>query len=170
MDVDDEETVALAAAIRTPWSPVPASAYEPAPPPPAAAPVYVVHHPVPVVAVPQRETGIAYLLWFFFGTLGVHHFYLGHVVRGLLYLFTGGFLGVGLLVDLFLIPSMTRRRNAELLQRHVALQGYWQPSYPVAPYAVVAYPAVAHPVVAHPVPGPPVPGYPVGHPLGARPR
>lgn len=167
MDVDDEETVALAAAIRLPWSPMPAQAYEPAPPPPPPAPVYVVHHPVPVAAVPQCEPGIAYLLWFFFGTLGVHHFYLGHVVRGLLYLFTGGFLGVGLLVDLFLIPSMTRRRNAELLERHLALHGYWQPPYPVAPYPLAPYPLGAYPpVVAYPASAPPVAGYP----LGAMPR
>lgn len=87
------------------------------PPPPVFA------HPVPVVAVPQKDMGIAYVLWFFFGVLGVHHLYLGNIVRGLLYLFTLGFLGLGVLLDLFLIPSMTRRRNAEAFARYAAMYG-----------------------------------------------
>lgn len=85
---------------------------------------------MPVVAVPQKDMGIAYVLWLFFGVLGVHHFYLGNIVRGLLYLVTLGFLGVGVLVDLFLIPSMTRRRNAEAFARYAGMYGPPPNGYP----------------------------------------
>lgn len=139
---DEDETTALEAAIRTPWTPPRAEPYAPAPTPPAPLrppaafvpprpigyvpmPVYAYPGPgrygpaswAPPVRVSQREVGIAYLLWFFFGVLGVHHFYLGNIARGVLYLLTGGFLGVGILVDLFLLPSLTRRRNAEAIGR-----------------------------------------------------
>ncbi|NTV40387.1 MAG: TM2 domain-containing protein [Demequinaceae bacterium] len=56
--------------------------------------------------------GVAYLLWFFLGILGAHHFYLGKTGRGVLWLLTGGLLGIGLLVDLFTLPSQVREVNA----------------------------------------------------------
>ena len=43
------------------------------------------------------------LMCFFFGYLGVHRFLVGKVGTGILWLFTGGLLGVGLLVDLIMI-------------------------------------------------------------------
>ncbi len=60
------------------------------------------------------STGIAYLLWFgcLFGLCGIHRFYAGKVVTGLLWLFTLGLLGIGQLIDLFLIPSMIAQANA----------------------------------------------------------
>lgn len=61
----------------------------------------------------QKSTGVAYLLWFFFGFLGVHQFYLGKVGRGLLYIFTFGVLGIGLLIDLFTLPSQVRKVNGQ---------------------------------------------------------
>lgn len=62
---------------------------------------------------PAKEAGITYILWLFFGILGVHQFYLGKNGRGLLYLFTLGVLGIGVLVDLFTIPSQVRRVNGQ---------------------------------------------------------
>ncbi len=64
-------------------------------------------------ALPFKNLGVAYLLWFFLGILGIHHFYLGKVGRGLLWLLTGGLLGIGLLVDLFTLPSQVRQVNAQ---------------------------------------------------------
>jgi len=64
-------------------------------------------------ARPDKSVGVAYVLWFFFGVLGVHHFYLGKVGRGVWYVFTFAFLTVGLWVDLFTLPSQVRRINAE---------------------------------------------------------
>src|SRR5215475_9078884 len=50
----------------------------------------VIAMPVPVVAYTQKDVGIAYLFWLFFGLVGAHQFYLGKTGRGLLYLFTFG--------------------------------------------------------------------------------
>lgn len=46
---------------------------------------------------------VALLLCFFLGALGVHRFYVGKIGTGILYIFTGGLFGIGLLVDLILI-------------------------------------------------------------------
>jgi len=61
----------------------------------------------------MKSTLVAYLLWLLggFGFLGLHRFYLGHWVSGLLWLFTFGLLGLGALIDLFLIPPMVRIEN-----------------------------------------------------------
>lgn len=48
-----------------------------------------------------------YLLWIF-GFTGAHRFYYGRPISGTFWLFTLGLLGIGWLVDLFLIPSMQR--------------------------------------------------------------
>jgi TM2 domain-containing membrane protein YozV len=66
-----------------------------------------------VIAVSQKETGLAYLFWLFFGIVGGHQFYLGKTGRGLLYLFTFGILGVGTLIDLFTLPSQVRQVNTQ---------------------------------------------------------
>ena len=46
---------------------------------------------------------IAFLLCLFFGYLGFHRFYTGSVFLGLLYLLTGGILGIGWFFDLLLL-------------------------------------------------------------------
>ena len=61
----------------------------------------------------MRSTPVAYLLWFFFGLLGVHRFYLGRPISGVIYLLTGGIFMIGWLIDLFLIPGMVRIANLE---------------------------------------------------------
>jgi len=53
-----------------------------------------------------HSTLVGYVLWIF-GFLGAHRFYFGKPVTGTLYFFTLGLLGVGWLVDLFLIPGMS---------------------------------------------------------------
>lgn len=50
---------------------------------------------------------IGYILWIF-GFTGAHRFYYGRPVTGVIWLLTLGLLGVGWLVDLFLIPGMDR--------------------------------------------------------------
>ena len=75
-----------------------------------------------------KSTGIAYLLWFFLGGLGVHRFYLGRGgsaacqlllgLLGWLPLFMGWIvLGLWLLIDAFLIPSIASRENQQLAYR-----------------------------------------------------
>lgn len=58
------------------------------------------------VAVPlgkPKNKWVAFLLCFFFGVFGVHKFYEGKVGRGILYLFTAGLFGIGVLVDLIVL-------------------------------------------------------------------
>ena len=64
-------------------------------------------------AVPAGKTHsktIGYLLWIF-GFTGSHRFYYGKPVSGLIWFFTLGLLGIGWIVDLFLIPSMDRQAD-----------------------------------------------------------
>ncbi|MCL4779311.1 MAG: TM2 domain-containing protein [Gammaproteobacteria bacterium] len=53
---------------------------------------------------------IGYLLWIF-GFTGSHRFYYGKPITGTLWFFTLGLLGIGWLIDLFLIPSMDREAD-----------------------------------------------------------
>ncbi|MBL4590825.1 MAG: NINE protein [Phycisphaerales bacterium] len=61
----------------------------------------------------MKSTGVSYLLWLlcFVGLCGIHRFYNGKWVTGLLWLFTGGLFFIGQFVDLFLIPGMVERAN-----------------------------------------------------------
>ncbi len=54
---------------------------------------------------------VGYILWIF-GFLGAHRFYFGRPISGTIYLVTLGLLGIGWLIDLFLMPSL--ERQAEL--------------------------------------------------------
>lgn len=60
---------------------------------------------------PERENGrwircseknrwVAFGLCLFFGGIGVHHFYVGRIGKGILYVFTFGLFGIGILWDL----------------------------------------------------------------------
>ncbi|MGA6927149.1 MAG: NINE protein [Desulfosarcina sp.] len=51
-----------------------------------------------------------YILWIF-GFTGAHRFYYGKPISGTLYFLTLGLLGIGWLIDLFLIPSMDRQAS-----------------------------------------------------------
>ena len=57
--------------------------------------------------MPTHSKTIGYLLWIF-GFTGAHRFYFGKPITGAIWLFTLGLLGVGWIIDLFLIPSMSR--------------------------------------------------------------
>lgn len=37
----------------------------------------------------KKSTGLAYVLWLFLGTLGIHKFYIGKITMGLIYLVLG---------------------------------------------------------------------------------
>ena len=54
---------------------------------------------------------IGYILWIF-GFTGSHRFYYGKPISGSIWFLTLGLLGIGWLIDLFLIPGMDR--NADL--------------------------------------------------------
>ncbi len=63
----------------------------------------------------MRSTGVSYLLWLlcFVGLCGVHRFYNGKWITGLIWLLTGGLLLVGQIIDLILIPGMVERNNTD---------------------------------------------------------
>ena len=54
-----------------------------------------------------HSIAIGYALWIF-GFTGAHRFYYGRPISGLIWFLTLGLLGVGWLIDLFLIPGMDR--------------------------------------------------------------
>lgn len=54
---------------------------------------------------------IAFLLCLFFGWLGFHRFYTGSILLGILYLLTGGFLGIGVILDLLWLVCGTYRNG-----------------------------------------------------------
>ncbi len=57
-----------------------------------------------------HSMGVGYLLWIF-GFTGAHRFYYGKPVTGTIWFFTLGLLGIGWLIDLFLIPGMDRQAD-----------------------------------------------------------
>jgi len=62
----------------------------------------------------MRSSGTAYLLWLLclVGFCGIHRFYAGRWVTGLIWLFTGGLLFIGQVIDLFFIPAMIEAENS----------------------------------------------------------
>ncbi|MBX3685933.1 MAG: TM2 domain-containing protein [Rhodocyclaceae bacterium] len=53
---------------------------------------------------------IGYIVWIF-GFTGAHRFYYGKPVTGTIWFFTLGLLGIGWLIDFFLIPAMDRQAD-----------------------------------------------------------
>ncbi|OGP56267.1 MAG: hypothetical protein A2Y65_03940 [Deltaproteobacteria bacterium RBG_13_52_11] len=53
---------------------------------------------------------VGYILWLF-GFTGSHRFYFGKPISGTIYFFTLGLLGIGWLIDFFLIPSLDRQAD-----------------------------------------------------------
>ncbi len=67
---------------------------------------------------------VGYLLWIF-GFTGAHRFYYGKPVTGAIWFFTLGLLGIGWLVDLFLIPGMDRRADQRFTAGHCDYSVAW---------------------------------------------
>lgn len=59
---------------------------------------------------PTHQTIIGYILWIF-GFIGLHRFFFGKKISGILYMFTLGIFLIGWIVDLFFIPSMAREAD-----------------------------------------------------------
>lgn len=57
---------------------------------------------------PTHSKTIGYILWIF-GFTGSHRFYFGKPITGTIWFCTLGLLGIGWLIDLFLIPGMERK-------------------------------------------------------------
>jgi len=50
-----------------------------------------------------KNRWIALLLAIFLGGLGIHRFYVGKIGTGIIYFFTGGIFGIGIILDVILI-------------------------------------------------------------------
>ncbi|MDR0410105.1 MAG: TM2 domain-containing protein [Spirochaetaceae bacterium] len=66
--------------------------------------------------------GLAYLLWLIsgFGVLGFHRFYLGKPLSALLWMFTGGLVGIGSLYDLITLGSQVDEANMKSMMFNAA--------------------------------------------------
>jgi TM2 domain-containing membrane protein YozV len=58
------------------------------------------------------DFNLAWILLTFLGVLGIHRFYLGKWITGILYLLTGGLLGLGLLYDLWTLNEQVSQSNS----------------------------------------------------------
>ena len=64
--------------------------------------------------IKNKSQLVALILCIFFGLIGVHRMYLGYVGLGIFYLLTGGFCGIGVLIDLILlITGSLKPKNSE---------------------------------------------------------
>jgi TM2 domain-containing membrane protein YozV len=67
---------------------------------------------------------LGYALWLF-GFMGAHRFYYGKKLTGTIWFFTLGLLGVGWLVDLFLIPRMDDRADVRYVPGRLDYSVAW---------------------------------------------
>ncbi len=69
--------------------------------------------------VGETDYTATWVLFVLGGVLGFHRFYMGDVVFGVLYLLTGGLLGLGLIYDLLTLNEQITRKNY-LRRRYLA--------------------------------------------------
>ena len=67
---------------------------------------------------------MGYILWIF-GFTGSHRFYDGKPISGTIYFFTLGLLGIGWLVDLFLIPSIALKADLRFADGRINYNVAW---------------------------------------------
>ena len=67
---------------------------------------------------------LGYILWIF-GFTGAHRFYFGKPISGTIWFFTLGLLGIGWLIDLFLIPSMDRQAERRFVSGRIDYNVAW---------------------------------------------
>lgn len=67
---------------------------------------------------------LGYLFWIF-GFLGAHRFYYGKPVSGTVYFFTLGLLGIGWIIDAFLIPSMDSQADMSYVEGKISYNIAW---------------------------------------------
>lgn len=104
-----------------------------------------------IVVKPPKSLLVSYLLWFFFGQIGAHRFYLRSTGLGVFYIllsFVGwatawffigyaflGVLWIFLILDLFLIPGRVRMINSGVVGQATQNFSHFATSYPAPPSA-----------------------------------
>ena len=71
-----------------------------------------------------HSVAIGYLVWIF-GFTGSHRFYFGKPITGTIWFFTLGLLGIGWIIDLFLIPSMDRAAEQKYASGPIDYNAAW---------------------------------------------
>ena len=71
-----------------------------------------------------HSTAIGYIVWLF-GFTGSHRFYFGKPITGIIWFFTLGLLGIGWLIDLFLIPGMDRAAERKYASGPIDYNAAW---------------------------------------------
>lgn len=71
-----------------------------------------------------HHSPIGYILWIF-GFIGAHRFYYGKPVTGTIWFLTFGLLGIGWIIDLFLIPGMTREATIRFREGYIDYTLAW---------------------------------------------
>lgn len=72
----------------------------------------------------NHNMAIGYLLWIL-GFTGAHRFYYGRPISGTIYFFTFGLLGIGWLIDVFLIPGMDRAADFRYVGGKIDYTAAW---------------------------------------------
>lgn len=70
----------------------------------------------------QLDYNLTWLLLVFVGWLGIHRFYQGKIITGLVYLLTGGLFGIGIVYDILTL-------NEQISNEHAASLGQYVPSW-----------------------------------------
>lgn len=65
-------------------------------------------------AIGDTDYNVAWLLLFFTGFLGLHRMYMGKWISGIVYLFTLGLFGLGLLYDFWTLNWQVHEENSEM--------------------------------------------------------
>lgn len=50
-----------------------------------------------------KSKWVSFFLCLFLGVFGAHKFYEGRILLGILYIFTGGLFGIGIIIDLVIL-------------------------------------------------------------------
>ncbi len=62
----------------------------------------------------KKSTVTTWVLWYFFGILGGHRYYLGRIGSGIGMTLTLGGLGIWAFIDIFLNMGMIKKKNADI--------------------------------------------------------
>ena len=73
---------------------------------------------------PTHSVFMGYLLWIF-GFIGAHRFYYGKQISGVIWFFTLGLFFVGWIIDLLLIPAMSREADRRFIPGPVDYDLTW---------------------------------------------